>query len=131
MPAMNCLCSVLILRVTFPDSHIQLSTRQQCSCAPFQQRLCLPGVCTVLAVMRLCLHWGFTHHHGRKHPTSPRPHTGTSQHVGPCSAEETQPSWGPPPLIQGENPMAHRHAPCKAATSPLISQPCSSRENCK
>lgn len=60
MPAMNCLCSVLSFRVTFPDSHIQLSTRQQGSWAPFLQRLSLPVLCTALALTRLCLHWGFT-----------------------------------------------------------------------
>lgn len=37
----------------------------------------------------------------------------------------------PLPLIEEENPTACGHTPCKAATSSLTSQPCSSRENYK
>lgn len=80
MPAMTCLCSVLSVRMSFPDSPL--------SCHPESSTALLPSSkgCVSLhcagsheAVPALGFH---SHHHGRKNPTSPRPHTGTSQLVG-------------------------------------------------
>lgn len=113
------------------QAEAQLSSLSAKAVSPWPALGWLSPGCACTGLSQQC------HHHGRMNPTSPRPHTGTSQRVGLCLAEETQPPRGarlePAATAFGreENPMVCGHTACKAPTSSLISQPCSSRENYK
>lgn len=141
-PAMSCLCSVLRSRVIFPNLHI-LAVKQTSKAATVRfSEACNSPWSAPCCPYQGCVCTGASQHfhcHSRRHPTSPRPLTGMSQFEGLCGhhAEETQPVTGfrvepaTTTFDTGENPMAHEHILCKAATSSLISQVCSSRKTCK